>query len=92
MASSLPQALLLTDKFLAFCDELGILVYYEKLHLVPSQEDVYLGMKLDSSTLKAFPTQGWILTFLRELEECLSHRLQPAQEWRCLLGRVLSLA
>ena len=54
----------------------GILVNYKKLHLVPSQEAVYPGMKLDS--LKAFLTQEWIQALLRELEEFLSHHLQPA--------------
>ena len=43
-------------------------------------------MKLDSVTLKAFPTPEWIQTLLRELKEFLSHHLQPTQEWRHLLG------
>ena len=80
LAPSLVQALLLRDKVLALCNELGILVTYKKLHLVPSQKAVYLGIKLDSTTSKALSTQERIHSFLMELEEYLSHHLQLAEE------------
>ena len=49
------------------------------------------GVSVSSPALKAFPTQEWIQALLRELEELLSHLLHPAQEWRRLLGGMLSL-
>ena len=66
LISSLGQTLLSRDRVLALCDELDILVNYEKLHLVPSLEAVYPKMKLDSVTLKAFLTQAQIQTLLRD--------------------------
>ena len=62
LVPSLSWALLSWDKVLVLCNELGILVNHEKLHLIPFQEAVYLRMRLNSVTLMAFPTRERVQT------------------------------
>ena len=55
-ASSLQDLCHARDRVLQVCRMLGIQVNFDKSDLVPSQRKVYLGMVLDSLTLKASPT------------------------------------
>ena len=56
LAASLEECLWARDVVLNLCQELGILINYEKSHLDPCQSTAYLGIDLFSTTLKASPT------------------------------------
>ena len=56
-ASSREQVLLALESVLQLCNQLGIVVNWEKSHLVPSQQVEYLGVLFDSVTFRASPAQ-----------------------------------
>ena len=72
LASSGVAALRARDSVLSLCQELGIIVNFEKPRLSPSQTASYLGMKIESPILKAFPTQEWVRKLLEQVKEFLS--------------------
>lgn len=51
------QAQLDVAELIAHVTDLGLLVNYKKSSLVPSQETVFLGMRLDCRSMKAVPSQ-----------------------------------
>ena len=69
--SSLKEALLAKEVVLGLCTQLGIVLDYDKSNLTPKQEAIYLGMRIRTIVLKAFPTQKRIETRQTCLEEFL---------------------
>ena len=59
-----------------------------KSRLIPSRTATYLGMTIESPSLRAFPSQERISTLLSQLGEFLSCRGQNAIAWQSLLGRL----
>ena len=55
LGSSLEEIVRARD-FLSLCEELGVLVNLAKSSLDPTQSIDYLGMSLQSTPLRAFPT------------------------------------
>ena len=90
-ASSREQVLLALESVLQLCRELGIVVNWEKSHLVPSQRVEYLGVLFDSVTFRALPAQKRVLKLLSIGEEFLSCEQQPASAWLELLAVLASL-
>ena len=91
LASTWSEALQPRDKVFDLCQPLGIVVNVEKSCLVPSQTATYLGMVLESPSLRAYPTEKQVSTLLAQIAEFLSCRRQSVVSWRCLLGRLASL-
>ena len=73
------------------CAELGIQVNLTKSKPAPTQRIEYLGMLLDSVSLRASPSVKRRTTLLRLVAEFLSSEQQPARTWRILLGHLASL-
>ena len=90
-ASSREQVLLALESVLQLCEELGIIVNWEKSHLVPSQRMEYLGVLFDSVTFRASSAPKRVLKLLSIGEEFLSCERQPASAWLELLGVLASL-
>ena len=90
-ASSKEACIRARDMVLDLCKELGIIINKEKSSLIPSQEAIYLGMKIDSMTLRASPTITRQENLLSLIEEFLSSREQQASLWRRLLGHLSSM-
>ena len=78
------------DTVLQLCQDLGIVVNWEKPNLVPSQWVVYLEVILDSLSFRASPSQLRVEKLLSIGNEFLSSAAQPVP-WRMLLGVLLSL-
>ena len=79
------------DTVLWLCQDLGIVVNWEKSNLVPSQHLVYLGVILDSLSFRASPSQPRAEKLLSVGEEFLSSIAQPVSSWCMLLGVLSSL-
>ena len=92
LESSLPEITRARDFLLALCSELGIQVNLSKSSLTPSQRQDYLGVTLQSSPLRAFPTQARVQKVLCLVDEFSSSRVQPLNLWRSLLGVMSSLS
>ena len=78
--------------FLLLCADLGIRINTAKSSLHPSQRLGYLGMTLQSTPLRAFPTQARIHKVLCLVDEFSSSPEQPLSLWRSLLGVMSSLS
>ena len=91
LASSRSLVLQALETVLHLCQELGILVNWEKFQLTPSERVVYLGVILDSTLFRASPSQLRIEKLCLTVEEFLSCDRQPASLWRRLLGILSSL-
>ena len=70
----------------------GDLYQSGEVELSPSQCPTYLGMRILSVPLRAFPTAERLGKFSLQLQEFLSSRSHPAPLWRSLLGRMSSLS
>ena len=57
----------------------------------PSQQIVYLGIRIDSQTFRVSATPSGIEKFFSIVEEFLSSKVQSAKLWRVLLGHLASL-
>ena len=91
LASSRMEALWARDIVLNLCQQLGIMVSLAKSRLNPSRTATYLGMSIESPSLRAFPSQERVLTLRPQLVEYLSCRWQSFVAWRSLLGGLSSL-
>ena len=80
------------DFLLQLCADLGIQVNLSKSSLQPAQHFDYLGMILQSTPLRAFPTQARIHKVLCLVNEFSSSPEQPLSLWRSLLGVMSSLS
>ena len=56
LASSCPLVLQALDTVLRLCQELGIVVNWEKSNLLPAQRVVYLGVTIDSTLFRSSPS------------------------------------
>ena len=92
LGSSLPEIEQARDFFLTLYSELGIQVNLYKSSLTPSQRQDYLGMTLQSSPLRALPTEAWVQKVLSLVDEFSSLCVQPLSLWRSLLGVMSSLS
>ena len=72
LASSRIEALWARDVVSDLCRQLGIFISYDKSHLSPTQSATYLGMVIESRSLKAFPSPERVSTLLSQLDEFLS--------------------
>ena len=79
------------DQVLSLCLDLGILINREKSDLVPKQRVTYLGMVLDSLSVRAFPTQTRIDNLKKLVVSFLQSPSPKAKEWQVLLGHLSSL-
>ena len=77
---------------LQLCADLGIQVNLSKSSLQPALCLDYLGMILQSTPLRAFPTQARIHKVLCLVDEFSSSPEQPLSLWRSLLGVMSSLS
>ena len=92
IGSSREEILRAREVLLNLCAFLGIVINLEKSNLTPSQSQIYLWMRIETTISKVFPTQERILKLLSQLEDFLSSPVQPAALWRSLLGRMSSLS
>ena len=86
LGSSLQEITRARDFLLDLCAKLGIHVNLPKSSLTPSQLLDYLGMTLQSSPLRAFPTQARVQKVRCLGDEFSSSHGQPLSLWRSLLG------
>ena len=91
-APSLALVLQALDMVLQLCQDLGIVVNWEKSNLIPSQQVVYLGVILYSLSFRASPSQPRVEKLLSISDEFQSSVAQPVSSWRMLLGVLSSLA
>ena len=80
------------DFLLWLCHLLGVIVNTSKSSLVPTQTLDYLGMTLEISPLRVFPTLKRVQKFSLLLQDFLSDRLHPLSVWRSLLGMMSSMS
>ena len=91
LVSSRVEALWARDKVLELCNQPGIVVNHAKSHLIPSHSATYLGMYLESPSLRALLSPERVSTLRSQLDEFLSCRQQSVVAWRSLLGRLSSI-
>ena len=77
-------------ELLSLCHTLGIVIN-EKSDLVPSQAAKYLGMTIDTSAGKVFPSLARVEKFLSVAERFCSMQSPLAQLWQVILGHLASL-
>ena len=80
------------DFLLWLCQELGIRINLAKSSLTPTQSLDYLGMRLQTSPLRVFPTPKRVLKLSSPVHGFLSCRTHPLPAWRQLLGVMSSLS
>ena len=80
------------DFLLWLCLRLGVIVNLSKSSLVPTQMLDYLGMTLETSPLRVFPTLKRVQKFSLLLQQFLSDHLHPVSVWRSLLGMMSSMS
>ena len=92
LGSSFQEISRARDFLLWLCDQLGILVNLAKSTLTPTERIDYLGMTLQSSPLRAFPTQARVQKVFTLVTDFESFRQQPLALWCSLLGVMSSLS
>ena len=92
LGSSLLEITLARDFLLLLCADLGIRINAVESSLHPSKRLDYLGMSLQSTSLRAFPTQARIQKVLCLVAEFSSSPEQPLSLWRSILGVMSSLS
>ena len=92
LGSSLSEITRARDFLLLLCADLGIQVNLAKSSFQPAQRLDYLRMTLQSTPLRAFPTQARIHKILCLVDEFASSPEQPLSLWRSLLGVMSSLS
>ena len=90
-ASSRPLVLQALETVIHLCEDLGIVINWEKSNLLPSQRVVYLCVILDSTLFRASPSQPRVEKLCLTVEEFLSCDMHPVSLWRTLLGILSSL-
>ena len=78
-------------ELLSVCRTLGIVINEMKSDLVPSQSAKYLGMTIDTSAGRVFPSLARVEKFLTVAERFCSMQSPPAQLWQVVLGHLASL-
>ena len=90
-ASSREQVLLALDAVLQLCSSLGIVVNWERSHLVLTQRMVHLGVLLDSVSFRASPVLKRVEKLLSIGDAFVSCERQPLSSWLELLGVLSSM-
>ena len=80
------------DFLLWLCQELGIRINLAKTSLTPTQSLDYLGMRLQTSPLRVFPTPKRVLKLSSLVQGFLSCHEHPLQDWHQLLGVMSSMS
>ena len=91
LSSSEKKAKQSIRELLLLCHTLGIVINKKKSDLVPSQSAKYLGMTIDTSAGKVFPSLARVEKFLAVAERFCSMQSPPAQLWQVILGHLASL-
>ena len=91
LSSSEKKAKQSIRELLSLCHTLGIVINEKKSDLVPSQSAKYLGMTIDTSAGKVFPSLARVEKFLAVAERFCSVQSPPAQLWQVILGHLASL-
>ena len=91
LSSSEKKAKQSIRELLSLCHTLGIVINEKKSDLVPSQSAKYLGMTIDTSAGKVFPSLARVEKFLSVAERFCSMQSPPAQLWQVILGHLVSL-
>ena len=92
LGSTFQELVRARDLLLWLCHLLGIIVNPSKSSLVPTRTLDYLGMTLETSPLRVFPTLKRIRKFSLLLQDFLTDRLHPVSVWRSLLGMMSSMS
>ena len=90
LGSTFQELVQARDFLLWLCHLLGIIVNPSKSSLVPTRTLDCLGMTLESSPLRVFPTLKRVQKFSLLLQDFLTDRLHPVSVWRSLLGMMSS--
>ena len=85
-ASSRPLVLQALETVIHLCQDLGIVINWEKSNLIPSQRVI-----LNSTLFRASPSQPRVEKLCLTVEEFLPCNVQPISLWRKLLGVLSSL-
>ena len=92
LGSTLQDLVRARDFLLWLCLRLGVIVNLSKSSLVPTKTLDYLGMTLETSPLRVFPTLKRVQKFSLLLQQFLSDRLHPVSVWCSLLGMMSSMS
>ena len=92
LGSTFQELVRARDFLLWPCPLLGVIANLSKSSLVPAQTLDYLGITLETSPLRVFPTLKWVQKSSLLFQEFLSDRLHPASVWRSLLGMMSSMS
>ena len=91
LGSTFQELVRARDFLLWLCHLLGIIVNPSKSSLVPTQTLDYLGMTLETSPLRVFPTLKRVQKFSLLLQDFLTDCLHPVSVWRSLLGMMSAI-
>ena len=91
LSATREQSIAARDEALNLCQHLGLLINLEKLNVLPSQTTSYLGMEINSSILRAFPTEKRKEALRNVISQFLKASQAPAILWLQLLGHMSSL-
>ena len=91
LAASSQDLQLALERLLQVCHDLGIVINHKKSDLQPKTRARYLGMLLDSTLLRAFPTEERISRFLDLTARFLAQPSPNARLWQSVLGHMASL-
>ena len=91
LSSSEKKAKQSIRELLSLCHTLGIVINEKKSDLMPSQSAKYLGMTIDTSAGKVFPSLARVEKLLAVAERFCSMQSPPAQLWQVILGHLASL-
>ena len=90
VAESLPLLFHICDLVLQLFQGLGIVINWEKLDLQPTTRVQYLGMVIDTSRERVFPSYTQLSRFLVLAVKFLTLPSPPARMWQQLLGHIAS--
>ena len=91
LSSSEKKAKQSIRELLSLCHTLGIVINEKKSDLVPSQSAKYLGMTIDTSAGKVFPSLARVEKFLAVAERFCSMQSPLAQLWQVIRSHLASL-
>ena len=92
LGSTFQELVQARDFLLWLCRLLGIIVNPSKSSLVLTQTLDYLGMTLETSPLRVFPTLKRVQKFSLLLQDFMSDRLHLVSVWCSLLGMMSSMS
>ena len=90
LAESADEVRKALDHLLKICQDLGFVINFKKSDLEPKTQAKYLGVVLDSVSLRAFPTEARISKFMEVSAQFIAQP-SPARLWQSVLGYMASL-